>query len=106
VGAVRSPERLLTQQYIVGEFSLLLAELGAGRVGALRGRVDSLRHRVEHTPVPSLSCLVPEALDLADAVCWTALAQGDADDFRRRSRTAAALAEFAAGADLLPPRAP
>jgi hypothetical protein len=91
----------MTQQYIVGEFSSLLAELQpapAGRVAA----VHDLRRAVESAPLPMLSQLAHEALDLTDVICWAALEEGDVSGFRRYAKIAVALGEFTANTGLLP----
>ena len=91
----------MTQQYIVGEFSLLLAGLQPVGDELLREAVGRLRHEVECGPPPMLSWLAREAMALTDSICWAALEQGDVGGFCRYADTAAALREFAANAHLL-----
>jgi len=92
----------LTQQYIVGELSSLLAELESARDGFLRDAVGSLRHEVESSSVSKLPQLAQEALDLTDLICRSALEQRDADAFCRSLAAASALGDFAVAASLLP----
>jgi hypothetical protein len=92
----------MTEQYIVGEFSSLLGELTPTARGTLLDVARALRRRVECGPRRLLPALAHEALDLSDALCWAALEQGDLDGFRRCAGTSAALADFGAGAGLLP----
>ena len=91
----------MTQQYMVGEFSLLLAELQPAP-GEWPAAVDELRREVERSPVSGLSQLAPEAMDLADTICWAALEQGDVSSFCRYATTAVALRDFTDNAGLLP----
>jgi len=92
----------MTQQYIVGEFSSLLAELQPAPGELFAGAVDGLRHEVEVGPQAELPWLAQKALTLADMICWAALEQGDTHGFCRYVGTAIALREFAVGASLLP----
>lgn len=92
----------MTQQYLAGELSSLLAEVEPERGEELHERVEELRRRVERSPLRLLPPLAEEALALADAVCWAELDRGDADRFRRCSGAAAALADFSAGAGYRP----
>ena len=62
----------MTQQYIVGEFSLLLAELPPSP-GEARARLDQLRREVERSSPARLPPLAQEAFDLTDVLCWAAL---------------------------------
>jgi hypothetical protein len=93
----------MTQQYIVGEFSVLLAELqpvpGSESLGEA---VRKLRHEVEFGPLAMLSPRAREATTLVDTVCWAALEVGDVQGFRRCADAAIALRELAVSAHLLP----
>jgi hypothetical protein len=92
----------VTQQYIVGELSALLAGLQPVPDELLGEAVSNLRHEVEFGPLPKLSVLAREAVTLSDMICWVALEQGDVSGFSRYADTAAALREFTASANLLP----
>jgi hypothetical protein len=92
----------MTQQYIAGEFSALLAGLQPVHVGSVGQAVNHLRHEVEFGPLPMLPQLAREALALTDMTCWVSLEHGDLSGFRRCADTAVALREFAASANLLP----
>ena len=102
VGEVTVTERLLTQQYIVGELSSLLAGLEPAREESLRDAVGSLRYQVECSSPSMLPQLAEEALDLTDLICRSALEKGDADAFCRSVAAATALRDFAVAAGLLP----
>ena len=91
----------MTQQYIVGQFSLLLAELQPAP-GEWLVVVGDLRREVESSPLPMLPQLAHEAIDLTDLICWAALEQGDVGGFCRYATAAVALREFTANAGLLP----
>lgn len=99
--ALTVTERPLTQQYIVGELSSLLAGLEPARDEFLRDAVGSLRYQVECSSLSMLPRLAQEALDLTDLICRSALEQGDADAFCRSAATATALRDFALSAGLL-----
>jgi hypothetical protein len=92
----------MTQQYLVGELSSLLAGLQPTPSASFGEAIGNLRHEVEFSPLRMLPALAQEALDLTDLVCQTALEQGDADGFCRSVGTAIALREFTVGAGLLP----
>ena len=91
----------MTQQYIVGEFSVLLAGLESTAQERLGDGVGNLRREVERSPLTRLPQLAREALDLTDMLCWFTLDRGDVHGFCRCAKTATALREFAASANLL-----
>jgi len=93
---------VMTQQYIMGEFSALLSTLEPEPEGCLADAARGLRHRVESAPPVALAPLAAEAVTLADMVCWASLERGDAATFVRNSEAAARLHEFAVSAQLLP----
>lgn len=84
----------MTQQYIVGEFSCLLADLRPAPNDRLTHAVDELRHEIETGPLQGLPGLAREAMRLTDLICWAALEQGNPSGFRRYAGTAAILREF------------
>ena len=90
----------MTQQYIAGEFSLLLAGLQPVPGELFGEAVGKLRHEVESGPLPTLPRLAREAMTLTDTICWAALERGDVSDFRRYAEVAVALREFTANANL------
>jgi hypothetical protein len=92
----------VTQQYIFGELSSLLGELQPTPTNLLDHAVDDLRRDVELSPLPMLPGLAHEAMTLTDTICWTALEQGNAGEFRRYASTAVALRDFTVSASLLP----
>ncbi len=91
----------MTQQYLVGEFSSLLAELQPAP-GEWPAAVDELRREVERSALSGLPRLACEAMDLTDMICWAALERGDASGFCSCAATAVALRDFTANAGLLP----
>jgi hypothetical protein len=90
----------VTQQYIVGEFSSLLADLQPSP-GRCRDAVADLRREVESSPLHELPLLAHQALSLTDVICWAALEDGNVTGFCRYAATARALGEFAENACLL-----
>src|SRR5690349_5700044 len=69
---------VMTQQYLAGELSVLLAEMQAtvsdpaAACAAVR-----LRGEVETRPVAALAAVALRALDLINAACWESVACGD-----------------------------
>lgn len=92
----------MTQQYIVGEFSSLLAELQPAPDERLGGAANQLRREVEVSPPALLPQLAREAINLTELMCWVDLEQGDVGGFCRHAKTASALRDFTASASLLP----
>ena len=92
----------MTQQYILGELSILIAGLCQERSPWLAVAMDDLQFRVECAPLWALPALVSEAMELADAACWTSLEGGDVDAFIWEATEAEHLRDFAACAGLLP----
>jgi len=91
----------MTQQYLVGQFSLLLGELE--RVAAdWQPTVHELRRNAEHSPIALLPEFADEALSLIDDMCWASLLQGDAPRFDGCGALAAELSEFIDSACLIP----
>ncbi|HET6865531.1 MAG TPA: hypothetical protein VFH80_06395 [Solirubrobacteraceae bacterium] len=94
-------EVAVTQQYLIGQFSVLLEDLHLSPGDCLAAAVHKLRREVEHSAVQMLPELACEAIGLTDLICWAALERGDASDFCRYAEAAAALGEFAEAAGLL-----
>lgn len=90
----------MTQQYIVGQFSVLLEDVQPPP-GEWLTAVRELRGEVESCPLSMLPRLARKAIRLTDLICWNALEQGDPDSFRGCARSAAALGEFIDSARLL-----
>ena len=92
----------MTQQYLVGELSLLLGELQLEVCQRdFVKKVAGLRRRVERSPVGSLTQMAWQALELADDVCWDSLQRADASALICQSATCAKLREFAVCAALI-----
>ncbi len=90
----------MTQQYIAGEFSSLLAELRPAPSEPLATALDDLRQAVEAGPLGCLPRLAREAITLTDVICWAALEAGDPGSFHRYADGAAMLQEFTSSANL------
>ena len=90
----------MTQQYLIGQFSVLLGDLRAP-AGEWLPAVGELRREVERSPVSMLPRLASEAMGLTDTMCWAALERGDVSAFSGCAGVAAALREFADSAGLL-----
>ena len=92
----------MTQQYLAGEFSLLLAHLQAGPIDpAFAPALARLRRDVETSPPRALSAVLIRTLELTDGLCWDSLARGDATAFGCQAATGAQLREFGICACLL-----
>ncbi|HET7049553.1 MAG TPA: hypothetical protein VFI54_14915 [Solirubrobacteraceae bacterium] len=92
----------MTEQYLIGQFSLLLEDIAPSQGDRFAWAVHDLRAEVERSPVQMLPMLAREAMDLSDMICWGALERGDAIGFCRYAKAAVALGEFTAAAGLLP----
>ncbi len=92
----------MTQQYLVGELSLILGELQAAATNAAAVRdVARLRREAETTLPAALGPMVARAVKLGERVCWEALTQGESAAFIRDTAIYAALWEFGVCAGLL-----
>lgn len=92
----------MTQHYLAGELSLLLAQLRAATTSqATASQIDRLRRRAETLPLTALPFVTVSALGLTDDLCWESLAQGDAVAFSRQAAISAELHEFGVCAGLL-----
>jgi hypothetical protein len=92
----------MTQQYLAGELSLLLARLQAVATDQASVRnVAHLRREAETMPPTALSSVVLRALALTDDLCWDSLERGDTTAFTRQAAICAELCEFGVCAGLL-----
>ena len=98
--ACSSSEVAVTQQYLIGQFSVLLEGLQPRPGERLANAVRELRRQVESSPPWMLHTLAHEAIDLSDGICWDALERGDATAFGRYAIAAFALGEFTDSAGL------
>jgi hypothetical protein len=98
---VRPRKLRVTQQYLIGQFSVLLEGLQPRRGERLANAVGDLRREVESCPPWMLRRLAHEAIDLSDTICWDALERGDACGFGRCASAAFALGEFTECAGLM-----
>jgi hypothetical protein len=95
----------MTQNYLAGELSLLLAQLEAVVTDqASVGDVVGLRREAETRPVTALPSVVARALDLTDGLCWDSLQRGDTEAFSRQAWVGTELREFGVCAGLLEER--
>ena len=90
----------MTQQYLVGELSILVDQLTRVARDSLEAALRDLRHRVECNGVGALSTLASEAITDADHLCWSSLDRGDLEAVAGQAAVAVALDEFAALAHL------
>jgi len=92
----------MTQQYLVGEFSLILGELQAVATSEAAVRdVAQLRQEAESTPPTALGLVVLRAVKLVDRLCWETLQQGEIEAFIREMTICAELWEFGVCAGVL-----
>lgn len=92
----------MTQQYLAGELSLLLARLQAVATDTQWVcDLARLRQEAETMPLMTLSLVAVRALELADDVCWGSLTRGDTAAFVRQAAICAELWQFGVCADLL-----
>ena len=92
----------MTQQYLIGQFSVLLEDLQPPLGDCLATAVRDLRREVETSPLSMLPRLAQEAMSLSDVICWEALERGNVNGFCRYAKTAVALGELTDSARLLP----
>ncbi|TDO35146.1 hypothetical protein EV643_12432 [Kribbella sp. VKM Ac-2527] len=92
----------MTQQYLAGELSLLLAQLRAAATDEASARdVFGLRREAETLPLSALVSVTIRAIARADLMCWDSVARGDTAAFDRQAAAAAKLHEFGVCAGLL-----
>ncbi len=92
----------MTQQYLVGELSLILGELQtvATNEAAVR-EIARLRQEAETTPPAALAPVVKRAVELTNRVCWETLEWGDVATFLREVVICTELRELGVCAGLL-----
>lgn len=92
----------MTQQYVAGEMSLLLAHLQSVATDEESAReIESFRREAETMPLATLASVAVRAMALADGMCWASIARGDATGFSRLAEVSAHLHEFSTCAGLL-----
>jgi hypothetical protein len=95
----------MTQQYLAGELSMLLARLQAAATTKATVRdVAQLRREAETGPVTALPSLVVRALALTDRLCWDSLQRGDTAAFTCQAAICVELCDFGVCARLLEER--
>lgn len=92
----------MTQQYLSGELSLLLAQLQAVAIDQAFARaIAQLRREAETSPPAALNGVLIRTLEVTDGLCWDSLARGDTTAFNRQAAGGAELREFGVCAGLL-----
>ncbi len=92
----------MTQQYLVGELSLILGELQAVATNEAAVReIARLRREAETTPPAALAPVVKRAVELTNRVCWDTLKWGDVATLVREVAICAELRELGVCAGLL-----
>jgi hypothetical protein len=92
----------MTQQYLAGELSLLLARLQDATKEQARVRdIARLRREAEAGPLVALRTVVVRALALTDALCCDSLERGETAAFARQATICAELYNFGDCAGLL-----
>ena len=95
----------MTQQYLLGELSLILGELQAVAANEAAVRdIARLRREAEAGSLAALASVAARALKLADGWCWDSLLRGDSAAFARQAAICAELWEFAVCAGLIEDR--
>ena len=92
----------VTQQYLVGEVSVRLAQLQAVVAEPRLARaVAQLRSEAETSPPSALYVVMIRALEMTDEICLDSLARGDMTAFSSQVASGAELLEFGVCAGLL-----
>ena len=92
----------MTKQYLVGEFSVLLAQLQAVATDPASERaLARLRREVESHPPEALAAELIRTLAVTDELCFDSLAHGDVTAFDCQAATVAQLRGFGVCAGLL-----
>jgi hypothetical protein len=95
----------MTQNYLAGELSVLLARLQAVATDQASVRdLVRLRREAETGPLTALTLVMARALDLTDGLCWDSLQRGDTEAFSRQAWVGTELREFGVCAGLLEDR--
>jgi hypothetical protein len=91
----------MTQQYLVGELSVLLGLLQETAPDAAAVReIARLRDEAETRTPAGLASVMARALALADRLCWESLSRTDAAAFARQAEAAAFARQAEAAAAL------
>lgn len=92
----------MTRQYISGEFSVLLGQLGAVAGDEVTARsAAELRRQAETLPLSAMPAVTVRAIALADEMCWYSLLHGNAVAFDHQAADSALLYEFGLCSGLL-----
>lgn len=92
----------MTQQYLSGELSVLLAQLPEVATSPRsREAALGLRRLTETVPVSELAFVLARALVVVDELCWESLECGSTAAFAEQAIIGAELREFGISARLL-----
>ncbi|WP_427885508.1 hypothetical protein ACQHIV_24630 [Kribbella sp. GL6] len=92
----------MTRQYVVGELSVLLGQLGAAASDEVSARsAEALRREAETRPFCALPAVTARAIALADEMCWISLLHGNVVAFDHQAADSALLYEFGLCSGLL-----
>jgi hypothetical protein len=94
----------MTQQYVIGELSLLLWRLQSAVNTETSAAIAALRYRGETGSRPALTDVAQSALKVADRACWDSLALGEVENFTRQSTISTELWEYGICAGLMEDR--
>ena len=90
---------VVTQQYLVGELSVLLSTVAVDQPGA--EELARLRRQAETLPPGQLAAVTIRALRLIDTLCWCSLSRGDIAAFSSFTELSFRLDEFGMCSGLL-----
>ncbi len=93
---------VVTQQYLIGELSLLLASVvAAAKTRTCVDEAVRLRRLAETSSLRELPAIAVRAIHLTNALCWASLSHGDLAAFNDQAELAGRLLEFAVCSDLI-----
>lgn len=92
----------MTEQYLVGELSALLADLQPVADDRLGAALRALRREVEARPPSRLRPLAERAVTLSESICWVTMDCGDMARFCDAVDAAVRMKDFTLSANLLP----
>ncbi|EST19131.1 hypothetical protein M878_43480 [Streptomyces roseochromogenus subsp. oscitans DS 12.976] len=96
--------RVVTRQYVAGELSQLIAELGTATQAEetdVARELRGLRRQAETRPLDSLGAVAARALAAGDQLCWLSLSRGDTAGFQWQAGIVGRLYEFGVCAGLV-----
>ncbi|GAA1877479.1 hypothetical protein GCM10009753_00570 [Streptantibioticus ferralitis] len=96
----------MTEQYLAGELSQLLAEMrkAAGEDPPRARQVSALRRQAEALPPAALGPVVERAVAVGDDLCWRSLGRGDTAAFGEQAAVVHNVYEFGVCSGLIDDR--